>query len=369
MEVHSILSHRKTIDVKQRLIFQLLVLASGLMGCNSDNNNTEEQYESSKCKICWNIIAEDIVNTRALIQDQASLQSSCTPTTSGGGGKAIGIYGTFTLQGNTYPIFDNEKLTYATKGTTPHMWNYHTGDRYWVTGGEYKFIAYYPQNNNATNVSTTINYGEYDTQTTQDDLMTAFAEVNTNLGTFNPNSPVNLDMKHALAAMKFVFTTSDENDTLQLKSIYLYNPADGLGLSTTGKFSADATAYKSTDWTNDTPVMGKYYEWEHSKGLVFGHTDAEAKMAYTDAVNTKKGILFAENGNILILPQTCATKPQLYFSTTYNDYGPIELPGTNIFNPGYRYIYNITITKYTGVNITLKIKKWNELDSSYNITF
>jgi hypothetical protein len=93
---------------------------------------------------------------------------------------------------------------------------------------------------------------------------------------------------------------------------------------------------------------------------------------------------YAENGGwLLIIPQESDGTVNLCFQTKnggdvvhrvglplitgINNLGRPDPYGT-WFAPAHRYTYNLVVTPAT-VEVTLGIAKWNDLESSYDITF
>ena len=72
-----------------------------------------------------------------------------------------------------------------------------------------------------------------------------------------------------------------------------------------------------------------------------------------------------------------AVVPETLANFTFNDNGNIIKPGEElvtdavdyVLEPGKQYVYTITVTPADALKVTLRIKPWNELNSSYDITF
>ena len=353
--------------------------------------------------------------TRGLIEDQNALQTACTPVANGGEGEGIGIWADYdiTIGGvdqTVNNVFGNTKLMYFDKaGGNPHSWwNYEGTDLYWAIGGEYIFRAYYPQSVSASVVSSSdanLFIVDYNSETTQKDLMVAYNKIDTK--TYNLNEPVPLQFKHTLAALKFRFQFSnDYDDNDKLTACWLVNDADD-AFSTVGLM-----AYGDNDPSDDTggipnkpeellwklsyypPAGMKLYHWEHDTGLPFykdkGKDSSgndidgtEKAVAYTDPAGSSVGASYATNdGWLLILPQKSTGKLRLCFTTersgdvvystllpavTGTDESGKSSSGTWYIR-SYRYTYTVSISR-TDLKLTLGIAPWNRMESSYDISF
>lgn len=289
--------------------------------------------------------------TRALIETDAALQAACAGTTN----DAIAIWGTYTLDGSNTPttVFTDKALVYdASVGTNDETnqisWNY-ADEQYWVKDAAYTFRACYPQgvlSGTSAGIS-----GTYNTLTTQKDLMVTSVQVNT--ATYDMSQPVPLEMNHALAAVKFV-VKSEDGSNMTLESLRLSE------LYTQGEFAYGPTVIPTnSDWAQLANTSS--YGWEGT--LVFGPETDVKNYTLPTTLGT-----YAEDGFVLVVPQTC--NPQLTVVTKEKAYTPVALhTGGVTYQAGKRYTYTVTVSPAEQPRVTLRIKPWNELDSSYDITF
>lgn len=288
--------------------------------------------------------------TRALIETDDALQTACAGTSK----DAIAIWGDYTLNGNTTTVFTDKALVYdASVGTNDETnqisWNY-ADEQHWVKDAAYTFRACYPQGaltGSATGIS-----GTYNTLTTQKDLMVASVQVDTQTTPEAMQSPVSLEMNHALAAVGFKVKSEDGSD-MTLKSLAFK------GLYTVGTFgySSDAAPTVS-DWINRKDIAG--YEWTKA-GLAFNAETQVTGFSSTELAT------YAEDGYILVVPQE-HRNPLIDLATTQREYTDVSLGNNVAYEPGKKYTYVITVSP-NQLKVTLSIKAWNKLDSSYDIIF
>ena len=302
------------------------MIMSALWACREDD--TFVPMPEGNIPISWNITFTGIDKTRALVENDVTLQRACTPSENGGQGKAISIWGSNTRQ--TGHFFDGTLLTYEAKeSTTPHMWNYvNEPDQYWLYSTEYDFLVYYPADFLKVTATSTSFKTDYNTLESQEDLMLAYKTVNTSDASFDAYSPVPLQMNHALAAVKFK-VKSEDGRAMTLKSLSLS------GLYTAGNFNYQGEDKPVlSDWANHSGNTASY-DWTGT--LTFGGTAADVK-GYTA---TSPLATYAEDGFILVIPQQDCL-PALDIATTDKVYDRAVL-GEVDFEPGKQYVYTITI--------------------------
>lgn len=291
--------------------------------------------------------------TRALIETDAALQAACAGTTN----DAIAIWGTYTLDGSNTPttVFTDKTLFYdASVGTNDETnqisWNY-ADEQYWVKDAAYTFRACYPQGE-LTGSAAGLGVTDYNTLASQKDLMVAYAQADTKATPTAMQSPVPLEMNHALAAVGFK-VKSEDGSAMTLKSLAFK------GLYTVGTFgySSDAAPTVS-DWINRKSIAG--YEWKKG-GLAF---NAETQVT---GFSSTELAAYAEDGYILVVPQE-HRDPLLDLKTTMREYTDVSLGDDVAYEPGKKYTYVITVSP-NQLKVTLSIKAWNKLDSSYDIIF
>ena len=118
-----------------------------------------------------------------------------------------------------------------------------------------------------------------------------------------------------------------------------------------------------------------FYQWENGEGLLI--TTDNMATVYTT------GSYADNNGWLLIIPQESDGTVNLCFQTksggdvvhrvrlplkTGVDKSGDTAENGTWFAPARRYAYSLLITP-TAVDVTLGIAGWNELESSYDITF
>ena len=379
-------------------VLTVLVVMS-LSSCRKEPMHSPEYGE--KVPVLWNVTeVEDMKETKALIENENGLKAACSAT----GGNSIGVWADYSiLEGAGEPdasgapsngrlmtyenVFDNAEIVYT--GT---RWNSAEGkDVYWAVGGDYKFRAYYPQtlaDYIMESSDADVFVIDYNTVKIQEDMMVAYAAVDTQ--TADLSAPVELEFHHTLSAVKFRFQFIDgylEED--YLTSCWLENKAEG-GLTNIGMMVYGGSDSEQISWSESyqPPVGQKMYYWKHP-GIYFNRTSGTntAAVAYMDPSYCSEGESFSRNdGWLLLIPQESNGKVQICFTTkTGGDViYRIDIPkktGTKAdgsqdgddkelvyFAPSHRCTYTVNIGK---INLELKISlsKWNQLDSSYSITF
>lgn len=405
-----IMKHFQSISHTLQTMACMALIVCGATACSNDDDTLDVPTGTTDIPIRLSVASvEGMKNTRALIESETDLQTSCKPTANGGEGETIGVWGDCIIgSGNEQitqkDIFKGTYLAYdASIGSNPHSdWNYEGGDRYWSKGGFYKFRAYYPSNSvdvmSQSSASTFV--VNYNTALQQYDLLVAYNEVDAGAPDVDLTQPVPLKMRHALSALKFKFEFEEGYaDSDKLTACWLENTASGtngfynLGLLIYGN---EASAEDITWTPSYRPIIGeKMYLWKSSGLPIVSNTTAttQSPTAYTtpSGYTTTEGAAYTGNdGFLLILPQTSKGKTDLCFTTEGGGNTPytIGIPavtGTSLqtwmtsgftdatnasgtdFVPGYRYTYTVVITK-TDLYMTLSIAPWDKYDSSFSIT-
>ena len=344
-----------------------------LSACSESNEPYVPGLGKKNKPIRWDVQQEGVEEGRALINNDAALQSACST-----GRKAIGIWSAYQLgteeATNVLGIADDVSLEYKVNTTWDNWegWTYGKIAALWKSDAVYYFNAYFPKDNGLKELSNTKNalVGKYNTIITQEDLLVEKLVIDTGIETFQ-GSPVLLDMKHALAALCFEFQSVD-GTSMQLKSFALQNTIEegtGIvqGLGTSGTLAYQGESVELSNWTVTSPLPSdKLYDWQHS-GVNFSSTSATAYQKKGTIV----GNLYTNNdGYVLIIPQEYDGKTKMIFETDKNS-NPYEvtLPapskeGTrNKFLPGYRYSYLI---KIAGKDVTLECvaQPWNLVETT-----
>ena len=372
-----------------RVLLCLLLLLT-LVACQgNDAPSPEPMPQEKEMRILWDVQSASMVEGRALIENNTDLQDACTPLALDGKGKAIGIWSAYERNGevtkNVLGEDGDVSLVYKvnTQDDNYQGWTYGEKAVYWTHGAKYTFNAYYPKDAIQILPSSDINtfVARYNTVTTQEDLMLAFKEVSTVESA--PVNPVSLQLHHALAALKFQFRFGDGftevNDTLT--AFWLENTAEqGLCMQGLLKFGTEGDGEAIT-WDLENSAYAAsgtpFYQWEDAEGLPITTSTDNMATVYTT------GSYKDNNGWLLIIPQESDGTVNLCFQTKNGGdvVHRVRLPlktgvdksGNKVdtgtwFAPARRYAYSLLITP-TAVKVTLGIAGWNELDSSYDITF
>ena len=340
-------------------------------------NEIDSSVQGGLELIGWSVSADSHADasanaTRALVENYAGLRDACTQFEYQEAEK-IGLLGKYTSGGKSKVVFDNVDLWWWEKPdgnpyddqTGAHSrWNCSGDPVYWADDADYTFKAYFPKSKVQLQPGSGADMllAVYDSQTAQYDLLVSHRALRS-----YAENPVNLNMKHALAALKFDFQFVDLGVTDNLISCWLENhSSDGFYTSSTLNFEEDIVWPKSTA----NPVGTALYYWEPFTPMVI--SSDKAVTAYSTAAAVGNGSVFTENrGWLLVIPQsnTKAGTLKLCFrtSTGGNAVYRADLPSYD-FRPGYRYNYHIKMTS-TEVKVSLTIAEWNKRNSSYEIDF
>lgn len=361
----------------------------GMMACGVEDEKHLQLQESSDM-ITWNVTSRDMQEGRALIENDEILQIACSS-----GGKSIGIWSAYELDGVvTQNVLGNDlgdvSLIYSkdTEWDNYQWWTYGVTAAEWVMGAKYTFNAYFPMDvvNEISSSDVSAFVIEYNTEAYQDDLMTAYAYVDTEAATFKKGVPVELNMLHTLSALRFRFsfinidnTTYDDSDALT--AFWLENTMSGGGLATTGVLAFGTKGENGVmdgehiHWYHEehpepsTPTtIRKMYAWEDNEGVNFTSTTTNRTIAVAYSTNADGNQKYAENGGwVLTIPQENDGTTQICFKlkTTGDLVHRIALPECT-YEAGNRYTYDIRFGQ-TSVTLKLTIADWNELKSSQDI--
>ena len=327
--------------------------------------------------IGWNISASNHADgsapkTRALINDYSALSDACTHTEDREAEK-IGIFGNYTFGDSTGVAFDNADLWWWKKENgnpfpdylgNESLWNYSGENVRWKDNADYVFKAYFPKGKVELQPGSGAGriLAVYDSEVSQYDFMVAHRSLRA-----KSENPVKLEMKHALAALKFDFQFVDAAVTDKLISCWLENSgSNGFYTSSTLNFTDNIV------WPHSTPIHAAtpFYYWEPSVPLAM--SGITAVEAYSTPAAAGKGDVYTGNsGWILIIPQSSGTAGTLNLCFKTQTGGDVvyraALPAYN-FMAGYRYTYHIRLTS-TEVRVALTIADWNERKSSYEVDF
>jgi len=384
------------------LTYQTYITAMLLLLVLSACSSTEEmpqpmpEAEHQEMPILWNVRQIGMKESRALIEDSLALQAACTV---GSGDKAIGIWSEYVLEGKEKknvlgnPNGDVSLVFYENVPTDDEGnkkdnwkgWLYGDSAVHWTSKAKYTFNAYYPMSAvreiSSSDVSTFV--VEYNTEHYQEDLMMAYAYVDTEAADFNSKEPVSLNMLHTLSALKFRFmfmnadgSTYEDSDALT--ACWLENTVSGQGLATTGDLAFgtinddDTMDGEHIHWYHEdhpepstATTPRKMYPWEDADGVSFSSTTSASTPGTSHTTDNQ---FYSSNGGwILTIPQETDGTTQLCFRLESTDdlVHRVTLP-TTTYEPGKRYTYDIRFGQ-TEVTVKLKIAAWNELKSSYDI--
>lgn len=337
-------------DLKKRtnrtIVSIMLLTMVCVQACTHDDDNLLTDDNLIRLDVTS---VEGLQGSRALIgegENEISLQSACSYA------EAIAVWGDYTTGNTNNEVFSDTPLTYGNQ-----MWSYTGGYRFWQGNSLYKFRAYYPKNtlgSNATATDASSVSIAYNTEALQEDLLVAYKEVDPDT---IMSKAVQLQMHHALSAIRFQFQTID-GTAMKLQSFALCNETNGSGLSTSGTLSFDGQSVVVGDWDSESSLTGDFYEWQHpANGSSFNQTD-EA-IAYQPADNTK----YTENkGYVLIIPQEYNGGTKLKFTIDGQVYST-ALPKIT-FLPGYRYTYSIKVKGGEPVSLLCIVKSWDLVETT-----
>ena len=298
----------------KKLIGIIALISLCLMACNTDN---EDNHEAANNSICF------AANETRAAADISNIQTE--------GFKVWGGYGTTT-------VFNGENIVLGSDNT-------HTTDKKW-TVNTYNFYAVYPTTVNAAYTPPTTftinNYNVKDNKGTDLMIATAVNHVYPDNG-----EAVGLYFRHALAQLEFVGKSLSAIAPALLKKITIYG--DGVPATATYNESTQAwTAYATT--TQGNPLLTSDN----------GGSGWDLSNSGTTVVN---GLMVFPKGNTDNVYVDLTT-----FDGKADKTQTLTIPAMKWEN-GNIYRYTFTLDPDNNLTITLKIKKWNELDSSYNITF
>lgn len=369
-----------------KLLGYIIIAVFALMAWSCERNEDFVQKDGVFC-IKWNINNISKHDTRALIEEQSTLEYACSPS---GGKESIGLWGDYDAVVNgvtqtTVGFFKATELVYYGISPTedsPTGWDYNGEDRYWTWGGSYKFRAYFPQKgvNMVSSSNATTFVFEWNSLQKQIDLLVAYNYIDTRK--WDLKEPVPLNFNHALSALKFNFQFDEgyvAND--KLTGFWLENSKED------DFASIGIMAYGATNESDDPETMTwasaysnepgtEIYKWTYATGIPFSRTETNVSTiatAYT--VGAELGSEYMTNdGWLLVIPQKSSGNVWLCFTTEKGGSNvirtkiPMNTGTDDVFKPGYKYNYTVTIGN-TGLKLDLSIMDWNKRESSYDIKF
>ena len=365
------------------LIFVFVLI---MCGCDKNEDNGWDS-DGSVIPVRWRINGINKHSSRALIDEQSAFEYACSPT---GGNESIGIWGDYEVLINgvlqtSIGFFQATELQYyglSAEEGDPTGWDYSGEDRFWTWGGRYKFRAYFPQKGvdvvSSSNASTFV--FEWNSMLQQQDLMVAYNYIDTQR--WDLKDPVPLDFNHALSALKFNFQFEEgyvADD--KLTGFWLENTEEddfaSIGIMAYGA-TTESDDPETMTWEkaySNEPGM-EIYKWTYPAGIPFYRTsDNTSATATAYTAGAEDGSEYITNdGWLLVIPQKPSGKVNICFTTeksgttVYRAKMPAQTETDNVFRPGYKYNYTVTIGS-TDLTLDLSIAEWNRLESSHDIKF
>lgn len=344
------------------LLAAVLILA----GCTRGTDSFSEPQLASKYPISWSVHLEQGQDARALVDDDVLL-SSCTEVTDGTN-ESIGLWGQYTVGGQTVTEFKETPLTYSLQGDT-YAWDYPGNDRFWELRALYDFRACYPQKlmeDLMTESNATLFRGAINTLEVQEDILVTALQVDAK--TANLSESVPLNMQHVFAAVMFKVKAADGVKPAigeGITSCWLQNLTDATDLfSPSGELEHIGNTAPVISWETDESTTAPMYRWEH-EGISF---DTETAL-YTSNEGTTGNAYTKNDGWLLVIPQE-VKEETLKFCFTMKTAGDkifsVNIPAV-IYEPGQRYTYLLEISG-SNVEPSLIIEPWNEKKISHNIS-
>lgn len=393
----------------KRLIY-IFIAIFALSGCRKDVQ-PDMPAESDHVMRFGVESVESLRGTKGIIENITDLETACTPISESPLtlNESVGVWADYDYLDVTYSnlLSDVELAYYDRTGGSSEGWNYGddaSDDKYWQIGGVYYFRAYYPQQALrdaiiSTSSATTF-IVNYNTEVMQEDMMVGYKMVDTKTE-LNLSEPVEIKLKHSMAALKFrfQFQYTEEGkyyDSDKLTACWLQN-TDTDGFTTAGMMvygvTDDGGDYypEQIDWAESYQPAIKFFNWSYPSGIEFKNEndgdgddfDPEDEVKAATAYTLGDGNFINNGGWLLVIPQHSDGTVELCFTTEKggaDNVYRVKLPsktgtGAEGADPegeewiaGYRYTYTVSITK-TDLEMYLHLSDWNQLDSSYSITF
>ena len=319
--------------------------------------------------ILWDITSDETTDTKALVNSYVTLRDACTQDEDGA--EKIGLWGSYTLDGTTEAVFNDDDLWWWEKEDgnpfndalgNPSMWNYEGEGKRWVTGADYVFRAYFNKSIVTLQPGSDVNrfLAVYDTQVSQFDMMVASRTLKA-----GAENPVRLIFCHALSAIRFDFQFVEEGVQDKLTACWLENAESG------GFYTSSTLNYESSIvWPASTPypTESRMYYWEPALPLQI--SSGSASVAYSSFAPAGSGGLYTGNeGWVLMIPQRLngpdALKLCFKTVTGGDSVFSVGLP-EGYLEAGNRYTFHIKISS-TSIDLALTIADWNERKSSHHI--
>lgn len=395
----------------------LLIISITFLSCNKTKVIDTPQEENRA--MSFNITRIDNGNTKAMINNINNLQEYCKTLdiSTIDYKESIGIWADYSLQGIiSKNVLNNTNIVYHNPNTGNTLnWifkddNGNKVDKYWVTGGNYKFRLFYPKNNLQNHISSISDATTFildcNTELLQEDILVGYKEVNTADNNFNSSDAIDITLRHAMAAVKLVFKLTDNFDYEDyIVSAWFENLDVDItkGFNTVALLAyGDNTNPESIRWNYSyVPALNTpFHVWEarlnnNNEPIRDDGTIAEelkltkngpGVVPYTASFKENTGDLYKDNeGYFYVIPQVLHKRagnhtPELaniimkYKSTKGRDkIYRLDLPYKFIgekheFEAGKRYTINIYISE-THAEAEITVSDWDKIDSNYDIDF
>ena len=317
----------------------------------------------------------DAMDTKALVNNTTALQTD----------RMLAAYGMFTYQTHASKVYEGEMLAYEAPNAatgTPGMWRAWDGSnwisKYWIEGCDYRFTLVSPYSAPDTEASgANIGSGAVDYDYTtggykipvrgvskgSPDLMVGSAQryipVEPSETAF---SPVEVNMKHAFAAVEFKIKNSSG------KKIVGINEVKFTGLKVDGTLTVQPSGEIGlSSWETSGNANNDNYKVDDNilptEGFAYGTDEAVSVFS----------------GPVVVIPQLVEVgnaSEHIYFSFEYKRDGddeytsigdPYDLSSSDIVNaygftswePGKKYTYTATITT-NAIIFHVEVRDWRD---------
>ncbi len=288
--------------------------------------------------------------------------------------KAFGVYGGYSAAkgaASTTNVFDNSSALKVSYNSSTSYWEYtRTGDKpkyYWKRNQYYRIRAYHPYDADVA-------YGEVDKITIRYriidhdyDLLVAFATRHPATDS-EGTGRVQMNFQHALSALRFRIAFNKDVEAGTTDTVTEFH-LTGIHAAGTLSYTHEADGYLSPiiDWATSE------YSFDSTTEFYKGTTERDIKV-YDDTEATLTDIYGSSDADnvVFAIPQTCSDPrygdTYVHFKTKGGgdaiDHSA-KLPELK-WEPGKIYTYNLLIAP-SGVEITVTIKDWNEVQSTVDI--
>lgn len=260
-------------------------------------------------------------------------------------------------------VFDDVKVAYD--DNAPSGWKY-SPTKYWAATGSYKFRAYWPATIPAELTSNARSLAlKYNMTTHDDDLMVAYKECST-------KSPsVNLNFRHALAAVAVKFETNVTDCEYRVKNVHF----TGLYYTGTLAFNEEYDETKgetpnlTTAWIYaDRSGVGndvRLREWKDDVGREIPQSAAD----YPEEFNLFIPQSLKVGAEVASVPAITLTFEIIDSGSRYEGTATVPLPATDkngnemVWQAGKKYVYVIS-NNISDFNITVNTSEWDDVNAS-----